>query len=94
MSREASSMAGRRLLHVTIDEIVAKTPERIWGSIPRSTTISDGYRDVSYATFANAINRLSWFFESALGKSITFEAVAYIGEPALCHAVSVKPNAR
>lgn len=83
MTCETSSMVGRRLLHVTIDNIAIKTPERIWGSIPMSATLSDGYRDVSYGTFANAINRLSWFLETELGKSTSFEAVAYIGEYAL-----------
>jgi hypothetical protein len=80
ISFEAASVRGRRLLHVTIDEISAKTPERIWGSIPRSADLSDGYRDISYRTFSNAINRLSWFLESKLGKSATFEAVTYIGK--------------
>ena len=80
MSSEASSAASRRLLHMTIDEIAAKTPERVWGSIPRSANLSDGYRDISYVTFANAINRLAWFLQSKLGKSSMFETVAYIGK--------------
>ncbi len=80
MSSEASLAVGQRLLHVTIDEIAAKTPERSWGSIPRSANLSDGYRDISYATLANAINRLSWFLESEISQSTAFEAVAYIGE--------------
>jgi hypothetical protein len=80
ISSEAALVAGRRLLHVTIDEISAKTPQRIWGSIPRSADLSDGYRDISYRTFANAINRLSWFLELKVGKSATFETVTYVGK--------------
>jgi hypothetical protein len=71
---------GQRLLHVTIDKIAAETPDRIWAFIPKSNNLSDGYRDVSFATFANAINRLSWFLKSNLGPDLgRFKTVGYIG---------------
>ena len=78
-SSTSSDAIGHRLLHVTIDEIAVNSPDRIWAAIPKSTTLSDGYRDISFAAFANAINRLAWFLESKLGRSKSFEAVAYIG---------------
>jgi hypothetical protein len=80
MATSPPSDIGKRLLHVTIDKIAAETPDRIWASIPRSNNLSDGYRDVSFATFANAINRLSWFLKSNLGPGLKiFTTVAYIG---------------
>jgi hypothetical protein len=67
---------------VTIDQIAAETPDRAWGSIPRSNNLSDGYRDVTFSEFANAINRLSWFLESHLGQDRPkFKTVAYMGLP-------------
>ena len=82
MSATSSSLpsaAGQRLLHLTVDEIAVNSPGRIWAAIPRSTTLSDGYRDISFAALANAINRLSWFLESRIGRSKSFETVAYLG---------------
>jgi hypothetical protein len=77
-----SADVGQRLLHVTIDRIAAETPDRAWASIPRSNNLSDGYRDVSFAEFANAINRLSWFLESHLGPDRPkFKTLAYMGLP-------------
>ena len=78
-SSSSPSAAGHRLLHVTIDQIAVESPGRIWAAIPRSTTLLDGYRDISFAALASAINRLSWFLESKMGHSKSFEAVAYIG---------------
>jgi hypothetical protein len=78
----ASAAVGQRLLHVTIDQIAAEAPDRAWASIPKSNNISDGYRDVSFAEFANAINRLSWFLESHLGPDRPkFKTLAYMGLP-------------
>jgi hypothetical protein len=78
----ASATVGQRLLHVTIDQIAAETPDRAWASIPKSNNLSDGYRDVSFAEFANAINRLSWFLESHLGPDRPkFKTLVYMGLP-------------
>lgn len=71
---------GRRLLPVVIDEIASSDPDRAWASIPISSTLSDGYRDVSYSSFANAINRAAWLLESTFGHASNFEAFAYIGK--------------
>ena len=82
MTDSTSPDFGHRLLHVTIDEIAEETPDRTWASIPKSNNLSEGYRDVSFAMFANAINRLSWFLKSNLGPGLTrFRTVAYIGLP-------------
>lgn len=80
MAASAPADVGQRLLHVTIDKIAAETPDRTWASIPKSTNLSDGYRDVSFAMFANAINCFSWFLKSNLGPDLGgFKTVAYIG---------------
>lgn len=80
MTASSASDVGQRLLHVTIDKIAAETPDRIWASIPKSNNLSDGYQDVSFASFAAAINRLSWCLKSNLGPDLGgFRTVAYIG---------------
>jgi hypothetical protein len=73
---------GRRLLPVLIDEIARDDPDRACFSLPRTDSdLSQGYEDVTYATFANAINQLAWLIERTFGRSDKFDAIAYLGTP-------------
>ncbi|KAJ9609951.1 hypothetical protein H2200_006281 [Cladophialophora chaetospira] len=71
---------GRRLLPISIDEIAQSDPERAWASIPLSSDLSVGYRDVSFRTFARAINRAAWFLETTFGRPAASVTIAYIGK--------------
>ena len=68
---------GRRLLPVLVDEISRDDPDRIFISLPLTSNPEDGFRDISYRSFANAINRAAWWLESKLGKGQNFETLAY-----------------
>lgn len=71
---------GKRLLPVIIDQLAHEDPDRPWGSIPRNDyDLSQGYTDISYAAFANAINKLAWMVEKSVGRSDHFETIAYLG---------------
>lgn len=73
---------GKRLLPVIIDQLAQEDPDRPWGSIPRDDyDLSQGYADISYAAFANAINKLAWMVEKSIGRSQSFETIAYLGTP-------------
>lgn len=73
---------GKRLLPTVIDEIARDEPNRIWASLPiNDYDLSKGYEDISYATFANAINKLAWLIVSTVGRSSDFDTVAYLGVP-------------
>lgn len=73
---------GRRLLPVIIDQLAQEDPNRPWASIPRDDyDLSQGYADISYAAFANAINKLAWMVEKSIGRSESFETIAYLGTP-------------
>ncbi|RYP29495.1 hypothetical protein DL767_006685 [Monosporascus sp. MG133] len=73
---------GRRLLPAVIDERARDEPSRPWASIPiDDLDLSHGYEDVSYGMFANAINKLAWFIVNSIGRSSTFETIAYLGTP-------------
>src|SRR4051812_32218320 len=85
MSSGCSIPYGRRLLPITIDAIALSDPEKTWASIPKSSNLSDGFRDISFGMFANAINRLAWFIEEKLGRSETFATVMYMGVPDIRH---------
>ncbi|KZF22836.1 NRPS-like enzyme [Xylona heveae TC161] len=70
---------GRRLVPTIIDERARMGYAKPYASIPRSTDVSLGFRDVSYRELANAINRCAWWLEEKLGRSDGFETLAYIG---------------
>ncbi|RYP43923.1 hypothetical protein DL768_009554 [Monosporascus sp. mg162] len=83
MNRKSSPpKCGKRLLPAVIDELARDEPSRPWASIPIDDwDLSHGYEDVSYDTFANAINKLAWFIVNSIGRSSTFETIAYLGAP-------------
>jgi hypothetical protein len=72
---------GQRLLPVAIDEIARVDPEKVWALLPRSRNIQDGYQNITYSVFANAINRTAWFLQEKFGQppANTFPTVAFVG---------------
>ncbi|TKA77269.1 hypothetical protein B0A49_03507, partial [Cryomyces minteri] len=80
-AKEFSSHA--RILPLIVDKYAREQPNKPWASIQKSTNPSDGFQDVTYAAFANAINRAAWFVDSTLGKcqDSIFDTVSYMGKP-------------
>lgn len=78
---------GHRLIPNLIDQRVQAEPNRPFWSVPRSSNLVDGFRDVSYSQVARAINRAAWWIDENVGKSTTFETLAYMGPPDLRYAV-------
>ena len=70
---------GRRLLTVVIDERARDNHAQAYASIPRTNNPRDGYRDISYRQFANAVNRCAIWLKAQIGLSTKFEALAYMG---------------
>ncbi|OAG09382.1 acetyl-CoA synthetase-like protein, partial [Paraphaeosphaeria sporulosa] len=70
---------GNRLMPVMVDEVAAETPDRVCFSIPRSTDLKAGFHDITFQTFANAINKTASFIEREIGRSSMFETVMYMG---------------
>jgi hypothetical protein len=70
-----------RLVHLIPDQLATQVPEHVLFSFPRTEHVQHGFVDVNARTFANAINRTSWYLESVLGKAREgeFPAVAYVG---------------
>ena len=68
LSPPAPPQCGRRLLSHLIDSRAAAKHTRPFASIPRSNNVQDGYRDISYALFANAINRLAHWIHDEIGE--------------------------
>lgn len=70
---------GKRLLPNVIDDRAATGHARPYASICRTQNPRDGYRDISYATFANAINRCARYLINNVGKSAAGDVLAYLG---------------
>ncbi|KAK4693808.1 hypothetical protein P7C71_g3655, partial [Lecanoromycetidae sp. Uapishka_2] len=69
---------GRRLIASRIDELARTDPERVWVSIP-SAHPRDGFRDITWAAGANAINCAAWWIKSELGLGQGLPTIAYMG---------------
>ena len=78
---------GHRLIPQLIDEGAKSNPDASFWSIPRSSNLADGFRDINYAQAAGAINRVAWWIDENVGKSTTFESLAYMGPPDLRYAI-------
>ena len=76
---QASSAAPDRLIHLIPDQLAEAVPDHILFSFPRTPKPEDGFIDVSCKSFANGVNRTSWWLESVLGEPQNFDTVGYIG---------------
>jgi acyl-CoA synthetase (AMP-forming)/AMP-acid ligase II len=81
------ALYGKRPIPALIDHIAHNDPERICFSFPASSNLSDGFRDMSFRTFANAINKTAHFIHQEIGRSSMFETVMYMGFPDVRHYI-------
>ena len=63
-----------------VDKRAELTPDAIYSEYPVSTSSYDeGYRQITYKDFANAINGAARWLVDTLGPGKDFETLAYIG---------------
>lgn len=70
---------GRRLIPCILDEMSRDEPDRVIYSIAKSVDISKGFTEVTARKFANAVNKTTWWLESLVDKSESFQTIGYIG---------------
>ena len=78
---------GHRLIPQLIDERAIINPHGPVWSVPKSSNLADGFRDISYHQVARAINKTAWWIDEQIGKSTTFENLAYFGPPDLRYSI-------
>ena len=78
---------GSRLLPPVVDQLSRTDPTRVYATFPLSSDLSRGFRDVTMLQIARAVNKLAWWIEMNLGRSIVSETVAYIGPSDLRYAI-------
>jgi acyl-coenzyme A synthetase/AMP-(fatty) acid ligase len=83
VSETTSNMAARdgpqRLLPQIIDFNAEAHPTKLYAIIPQSELLSDGLYEFTYKQFADSINHISRWLDELLGKSQSFDTIAYIG---------------
>jgi acyl-CoA synthetase (AMP-forming)/AMP-acid ligase II len=70
---------GERTLLEVIETKARDIPDTIYHIVPRDNDLANGFIEINWADCWRAINRAAWWLESRLGKSSSFETIAYIG---------------
>ncbi|KAL8949996.1 MAG: hypothetical protein Q9222_003939 [Ikaeria aurantiellina] len=78
---------GSRLLPQVLDALAISDADRIYASVPKSTDLADGFRNLTMLQMATAVNHLAWWLDLQLGKSSTFETISYLGPPDIRYAI-------
>ncbi|KAI4251885.1 MAG: hypothetical protein LQ352_004591 [Teloschistes flavicans] len=81
---------GQRLLPILIDQLAKDRPDDLFALVPKSNDLSDGFHNVTLQDFATCIDSVAFWLEDNLGKSTSFETLAYIGPCISCHFSSGK----
>lgn len=64
---------------MAVDELAKNAPQTVYGSIPRTADVKDGFLDVSMADMARCVNFMARWIEDKFGRSDSFETLTYIG---------------
>ena len=70
---------GARTLSETLDRLATVQPNRVYASIPTSSTLTSGFRDVTVQQISHAVDACAWWLSDLLGKSDNFETLSYVG---------------
>ena len=73
-----------RLIPHVVSEHAKNTPQKIWGSVPKSpSNASEGYEDITFGQLNYAVTRAARWMQKLIEpqRSMGFEALAYLGPP-------------
>lgn len=78
---------GSRLLPQVVDELARSSPNRIYATIPLSSHLAKGFRDVTMHQVSQAVNKCAYWLEHTIGRSTVFETLCYMGLSDLRYAI-------
>ena len=84
---EKTSVNDIRLIPTAIDELARTQPEKVFASIPITTNIADGFQDITYLTYADAIDRALLWLSECLGEACHGESIGYLAPSDLRYAI-------
>lgn len=70
---------GRRLLPAVLDELSRATPNRLYAAVPRSADVTEGFRDLTVAEIARAVDFMANWIIDRHGYSKSFETISFLG---------------
>lgn len=70
---------GKRLVPQIVDARAQSGYARPFALVSRSSNPSDGFEEITYKRFANAVNRASWWIDSELSGLETDQCFSYFG---------------
>lgn len=70
---------GQRLMPSALDDLAKRSPKTLFASIPRTSDVTQGFRDITAADFARCVNFTAKWLENKFGRSNDFETIAYVG---------------
>ncbi|KAF2675660.1 acetyl-CoA synthetase-like protein [Lentithecium fluviatile CBS 122367] len=70
---------GKRLLPAVLDEIAANDPTRIFISVPKSSHLSQGFKDIDYGTFSKAVDKYAGWLRTQFDEHAGQETILYFG---------------
>ncbi|KAK2603619.1 hypothetical protein QQS21_004200 [Conoideocrella luteorostrata] len=76
-------LQGSRQLHQTLDYLAATSPRRLFATIPKTSDISDGFREIYFCDMARCSNVAARWIQDQFGSSQSFQTLSFIGIPDL-----------
>lgn len=77
-SIELPSVAFRSVTKA-VDELAVSKPDQTFAIVPRSSNVTEGFREVSFSRLAKAINAMARWIERTAGAAKGGETIAYMG---------------
>jgi acyl-CoA synthetase (AMP-forming)/AMP-acid ligase II len=78
----------RKPFPALIDDRATVHPDKIFAVIPKSGKLEDGFRDLTYAELARAVDKASWWLDENVGPTTTsLDMFAYMGSPDFRYAL-------
>jgi acyl-CoA synthetase (AMP-forming)/AMP-acid ligase II len=85
---EHNGDGNRKPFPTLVDERAFAHPDKTFAIIPKSGKLEDGFRDLTYAELARAVDKASWWLDEHLGpEANTLEMYVYMGSPDFRYAL-------
>ncbi|EHA50195.1 hypothetical protein MGG_03422 [Pyricularia oryzae 70-15] len=72
-------MSSEKLFVRKIEEKARLTPSNIFARVPLPNWETNGYRSITWKQYNDGINKIAWWLDETLGKSVNNDTVAYFG---------------
>ncbi|KAL1852805.1 putative NRPS-like protein biosynthetic cluster [Diaporthe australafricana] len=70
---------GSRLMPQVVDETAKTQPDLPYAYVPVTNNVGDGFKAITFGAIASATNHMAGWIHQNLGRSTSFETIAYMG---------------